>query len=425
MQKEMMAMFEPLITDKVPFAAEPDVNKPSRFRPNPPHAKVTWLKPKLIGEVSYTEMTTDGVMRHPSFEGMREDKKAESVVLEKEASTEAIVLPGHADMISPKGRGARRTLLNPSEQTQVRKIGGHELKFTNVGKVFWPVEKITKGQLINYYYQIAPTLLPYLKDRPESMNRYPNGIAGKSFYFKNVKGKVPDWMDTYGYHSDGDGEDKEYLIANDEATLLYMINMGCIELNPWSSTVKKPDNPTFCIIDLDPDRNSFDQVIETARVTKEILDDMGVPSYPKTSGSTGLHIYIPLGGKYTYEQSKEFARVIVTLVNRELPKFTTIERTISDRKGKMYLDFLQNRPHATIACAYSVRPKPGATVSMPLEWDEVKKGLKMTDFNIFNAVERVRDMGDIFKPVMGKGIDLRKIVKELGKRTSDGTDGDI
>jgi bifunctional non-homologous end joining protein LigD len=204
-----------------------------------------------------------------------------------------------------------------------------------------------------------------------------------------------------------------------------MINMGCIELNPWSSTVKKPDNPTFCIIDLDPDRNSFDQVIETARVTKEILDDMGVPSYPKTSGSTGLHIYIPLGGKYTYEQSKEFARVIVTLVNRELPKFTTIERTISDRKGKMYLDFLQNRPHATIACAYSVRPKPGATVSMPLEWDEVKKGLKMTDFNIFNAVERVRDMGDIFKPVMGKGIDLRKIVKELGKRTSDGTDGDI
>lgn len=425
MQKEMMAMFKPLITDKVPFAEEPDVNKPSRFRPNPPHATVTWLKPKLIGEVSYTEMTTDGVMRHPSFEGMREDKKAESVVLEKEASTEAIVVPGHAAMISPKGRETRRTLLNPSEQTQVRKIGGHELKFTNVGKVFWPVEKITKGQLINYYYQIAPTLLPYLKDRPESMNRYPNGIAGKSFYFKNVKGKVPDWMDTYGYHSDGDGEDKEYLIANDEATLLYMINMGCIELNPWSSTVKKPDNPTFCIIDLDPDRNSFDQVIETARVTKEILDDMGVPNYPKTSGSTGLHIYIPLGGKYTYEQSKEFARVIVTLVNRELPKFTTIERTISDRKGKMYLDFLQNRPHATIACAYSVRPKPGATVSMPLEWDEVKKGLKMTDFNIFNAVERVRDLGDIFKPVMGKGVDLRKIVKELGERKSDGTEGDI
>lgn len=423
MQKDMMAQFKPLVTDKVPFSAEPDVNKPSRFRPNPPHASVTWLKPKLIGEVSYAEMTKDGVMRHPSFEGMREDKKAESVVLEKESSTKAVVSDANTDIIAPKGKGSRKTLLNPSEQTQVKKIGGHELTFTNVGKIFWPTEKITKGQLINYYYQIAPVLLPYLKDRPESMNRYPNGIAGKSFYFKNVKGKVPDWMDTYAYHSDGDGEDKEYLIANDEATLLHMINMGCIELNPWSSTVKKPDNPTFCIIDLDPDKNSFDQVIETARIAKEILDDMGVPSYPKTSGSTGLHIYIPLGGKYTYEQSKEFARVIVTLVNRQLPKFTTIERTISERKGKMYLDFLQNRPHATIACAYSVRPKPGATVSMPLHWDEVKKGLKMSDFNIFNAIERVRDVGDIFKPVLGKGIDLKKIIAGLDKRSTESTDG--
>lgn len=423
MQKEMMVQFKPLITYKVPFSAEPDVNKPSRFRPNPPHATVTWLEPTLIGEVSYTEMTTDGVMRHPSFEGMRQDKNAKSVVLESESSTKAVLSEEHADIIAKKEKGGRKTLLNPSEQTQVKKISGHELKFTNVGKIFWPMEKITKGQLINYYYQIAPILLPYLKDRPESMNRYPNGITGKSFYFKNVKGKVPDWMDTYDYHSEG--EDKEYLIANDEATLMHMVNMGCIELNPWSSTAKKPDNPTFCIIDLDPDKNSFEQVIETARVTKDILDDMGVPSYPKTSGSTGLHIYIPLGGKYTYEQSKEFARVIVTLVNRQLPKFTTIERTISERKGKMYLDFLQNRPHATIACAYSVRPKPGATVSMPLHWDEVKKGLKMSDFNIFNAVERVREMGDIFRPVMGRGIDLKKIVAGMNKRNTDATQGDI
>lgn len=425
MQKEMMAQFGPLVTEKVPFSSEPDVNKPSRFRPNPPHATVTWLEPKLIAEVSYAEITRDGVMRHPSFEGMRNDKSAKTVALEKESSTEAIVSQDHSKIIAPKEKVGRRTLLNPSEQTQVKRIGGHELKFTNLRKVFWPTEKITKGQLINYYYQIAPVLLPYLKDRPESMNRYPNGINGKSFYFKNVKGKVPDWMDTYGYHSESDGEDKEYLIANNEATLLHMVNMGCIELNPWSSTAKRPDNPTFCIIDLDPDRNSFEQVIEAARVTKEILDDMGVPSYPKTSGSTGLHIYIPLGGKYTYEQSREFARVIVTLVNRELPKFTTIERTISDRKGKMYLDFLQNRPHATIACAYSVRPKPGATVSMPLHWDEVRKGLQMSDFNIFNAVERVNDIGDIFRPVMGKGIDLKKVVAGLTKGNSDGTAGGI
>ncbi|MBO9657855.1 MAG: non-homologous end-joining DNA ligase, partial [Chitinophagaceae bacterium] len=314
--------------------------------------------------------------------------------------------------IAPRGKSGRKTLLNPSEISQVKKIGGNEIKFTNLSKIFWPKEKITKGELINYYYQVAPYLLPYLKDRPESMNRYPNGIAGKSFYFKNVKGKVPDWMETYDIYSDTDKEHKEYLVANDEATLLYMINMGCIELNPWTSTIHKPDHPTFCMIDLDPDKNSFEQVIEAAQVTKGVLDDLGVPSYCKTSGSTGLHIYIPFGNKYTFEQSKEFARIVVTLVNRELPKFTTLERQISNRKGKMYLDFLQNRAHATIACAYSVRPKPGATVSMPLQWDEVKKGLKMTDFTIHNAIERVQSMGDIFKPVLGKGIDLGKVVKK-------------
>lgn len=416
LQKELMAQFRPLIISKVPFSKEPDVNKPSRFRPDPPHAKVTWLKPELICEVSYAEMTNDGVMRHPSFEGMRSDKKAKEVVLEKEADSKTVTRKKKKEQLvsPPPAKGDRKSLLNPTEETQVKKISGHELKFTNLGKIFWPKEKITKRDLINYYYQIAPVLLPYLKNRPESMNRYPNGITGKSFYFKNVKGKVPEWMDTYDYRSD-EGEDKEYLIANDEATLLHMINMGCIELNPWSSTVKKPDHPTFCIIDLDPDKNSFNQVIEAAQMTKTILDDMGITSYCKTSGSTGLHIYIPLGGRYTYDQSKELARIIVTRVNQELPAFTSLERTIKDRKGKMYLDFLQNRPHATIACAYSVRPKPGATVSMPLEWDEVKKGLKMTDFHVFNALERVRSIGDIFKPVMGKGIDLKKIISNINK----------
>ena len=188
-----------------------------------------------------------------------------------------------------------------------------------------------------------------------------------------MTGKVPDWIHTYLYHSDADDRDRHYLVGYDEATLLYMAGLGCIELNPWSSTIKKPEHPTWCIIDLDPDKNSFNQVIEAAQVTKQILDSMGVPSYPKTSGSTGLHIYIPLGNKYTYEQSKEFARAIATMVHEQLPKFTSIERKISDRKGKMYIDFLQNRPHATIAAPYSLRPKPGATVSMPLHWDEVKK----------------------------------------------------
>ena len=410
MQKEMIKQFEPLVISKPPFSQEPDVNKPSRFRPNPPHATVTWLKPKLICEVSYTELTSDGVMRHPSFDGMREDKKAHEVSLEVEKQTEEVVTD--TKYVEPVKSTGRKTLLNPSEKQQVKTVNKHELKFTNLSKIFWPAEKITKRDLINYYYQVAPIILPYLKDRPQSMNRFPDGIEGEGFYFKDVTGKAPEWVETYLYHSD-DGRDRNYLVGKDEATLLYMANLGCIEMNPWSSTVKKPEHPTFCIIDLDPDKNTFDQVIETAQVAKAILDDMGVPSYCKTSGSTGLHIYIPLGNKYTYEQSKEFARVVATLINRELPKFTTMERQISNRKGKLYIDFLQNRPHATIACAYSVRPKPGATVSMPLEWSEVKKGLKMKDFHIFNALERIGSIGDIFKPVLGKGVDLVKLVSKI------------
>lgn len=410
LQKELMVLFKPLITEKTPFADEPDVNKPSRFRPNPPHASVTWLRPELICEVSFTEMTNDGVMRHPSFDGMREDKDPKKVMLEQEEPTQQVVADKMNAPIKSRSAVERRTLLNSEEKNQVKKINKHELKFTNLNKIFWPKEKITKRDLINYYYQAASFILPYLKGRPQSMNRFPNGINGEGFYFKDVTNTAPDWAELYLYQSEADNRDRHYLVGKDEATLLYMANLGCIEMNPWNSTVKKPDYPTYCIIDLDPDKNSFDQVIEAAQVTKQILDNMGVPSYCKTSGSTGLHIYIPLGNKYTYDQAKEFARIIVTLVHAEIPAYTSLERTVRDRKGKMYLDFLQNRPHATIASVYSVRPKPGATVSTPLHWDEVKKGLKMTDFTIFNAIERINTVGDIFKPVLGKGIDLKKIV---------------
>jgi len=437
LQQEMMAQFKPLITKNSPFDDEPDINKPSRFRPNPPHASVNWLRPELVCEVSFTEMTSDGVMRHPSFDGMREDKNAQKVMLEVEQSVKEIVdeqsnqsrsseensksiqsnaSKGSLPLLKSPHAKNNKTMLNPKDKTQVRKVNGHELKFTNLDKIFWPEEKITKRDLINYYYQAAPFILPYLKGRPQSMNRYPNGIKGEGFYFKDVTDTAPDWAETYLYQSEADNRDRHYLVGKDEATLLYMANLGCIEMNPWSSTVKKPDNPTFCIIDLDPDKNTFDQVIETAQLTKQLLDDMGVPSYCKTSGSTGLHIYIPLGNKYSYDQSKEFARIIVTLIHAELPNYTSLERTVRDRKGKMYLDFLQNRPHATIAAAYSVRPKPGATVSMPLHWDEVKKGLKISDFTLFNAIERMHAVGDIFKPVLGKGIDLKKVIDKISKK---------
>lgn len=315
---------------------------------------------------------------------------------------------------APVAQKQRATLLDETGEEQTVKIGGRQLSFSHLGKVFWPTEKYTKRDLLNYYYDIAPYILPYLKNRPQSLNRHPNGITGPGFYQKNVSGKVPGWITTFPYRTAEDPEEKEFLVCTDEASLLYMISLGCIELNPWSSRVSAPDNPDWCIIDLDPDKKtSFDQVIEAAQVTKKVLDAAGVECYCKTSGSTGLHVYFPLGAKYSYDHSKEFARVIVEMVHNELPAFTTLERTLSRRKGKMYLDFLQNRPQATIAAPYSVRPKPGATVSAPLHWEEVKKGLSMQDFTIQTMPERVRAEGDLFKPVFGKGIDMEKALKKL------------
>ncbi|MEJ7610868.1 MAG: non-homologous end-joining DNA ligase [Ferruginibacter sp.] len=479
-QKEMMALFKPHIISESPFSTVPDINQPSRFRPVPPKATATWLKPVLVCEVAYRELTTDGIMRHPSFQGMRIDKAAKAVgrdkvvkqgelkdekgkkekkvglreQREKEVKGGLKVKQGEqgikkglreqrgkenkeglkdkqgekgekvkqdgkvknadvAKYIKAPKAAERKTLLNPTDETQVRKINGKEIKFSNLNKIYWPKENITKREFLNYYYRVAPYILPWLKDRPQSMNRFPNGITGKSFYQKDVTGKVPDWVETFPYVSEG--IDKKFMLCNDEAALLYMASLGCIEMNPWSSTYKKPDNPDWCVIDLDPDKNHFDKVIETALVTKEILDAAGADSYCKTSGSTGLHIYIPLGKKYDYEASKEFARLIAHLVNERLPKFTSIERMTAKRRGKLYIDFLQNRPQATLAAAYSVRPKPGATVSMPLHWEEVKKGLKMTDFTIHNAPARLAETGDIFKPVLGKGINMEKVLKKISE----------
>ncbi len=416
-QRELLAQFQKYITERCPFTEIPEINNPSRFRPNPPKATAVWLRPGLVCEVSFTEMTPDGVLRHPSFQGLRTDKAASEVVQEV-ASPAPQLTPAHQSLVdrrilAPNETGERRSLLNPTDESQVRVIDGRELKLAHLSKYYWTKEKITKRDLLNYYYQAAPYILPYLRGRPLSLHRYPNGIDGISFFQKDVKGKVPDWIDTLTYYSAADAREKEFSICNDEASLLYLASLGSIEFNPWSSRKEKPDHPDWCVIDLDPDQNTFTQVITAAQETRELLDAIGVPSYCKTSGSTGLHLYIPLGAQYTYEQSKEFARAIVTRVHARLPKYTSIERHTADRGGRMYLDFLQNRPQATIAAPYSVRPKPGATVSMPLEWDEVKPGLRLQDFTLRNAIARVREKGDLFQPVLGPGIDLPAAVKRL------------
>jgi bifunctional non-homologous end joining protein LigD len=416
LQQQIIDQLKPYVTAKSQFATEPEYNKPSRFRPNPPKAEVTWVKPKLVCEISYRELTSSGAIRQPSFRGLRPDKDVKEVKWEKASNTKGMVHKtalAKQKIITAPGKKERKTLLNPTEETQTRIVNGHELRFTNLSKVFWKKEGYTKRDMINYYFQVAPFMLPYMKDRPQILNRHPHGIEGESFYQKDVKGKAPEWIETFPYYSYMDQREKEFLICTNEASLLYIASLACIEMNPWHSRRQKPNNPDWCIIDLDPDQNSFAQVIKAAQVTKEILDAIGVASYPKTSGSTGLHIYIPVGAKYDYEDSKEFGRRIAKVVHSQLPKFTSIERKTEDRSGKMYIDFLMNRPQASVAAPYSLRPKKGATVSMPLHWEEVKKGLKIADFNIANAVARVKEQGDIFKPVLGKGINMEKGIKKI------------
>ncbi|TSJ44486.1 DNA ligase D [Mucilaginibacter corticis] len=411
MQKEMMAQFKPLITKDSPFDVEPDVEEPSQFRPRRLGAKATWLKPELVCEIEFAEITGDGKVRQASFKGMRNDKNPKAVILETEADTAEVVAEADEPTKSTTMKKEIPGFLDPAKDSQTVKVDGCPLIFNHLSKEYWPEDHITKRDMFNYYDAVAAYMVPYLKDRPMSLNRFPNGIHGPSFYQKNVKDKAPDCMQKMP-HTNDKGEQKEYLVATNKASLLWMASLGCIEINPWFSRVGSPDHPDFCVIDLDPDNQHFDQVIEAALVVKQVCDAMGVPVYPKTSGSTGMHLYIPLGAKYTYEQSQLFAKIIVTHVHEQIPDYTSLERMVKNRAGKMYLDFLQNRPDATIAGVYSLRPKPGATVSMPLSWDEVKPGLTMRDFTIHNSISRLKETGDLFKGVLGEGVDLAATLKK-------------
>jgi len=300
-------------------------------------------------------------------------------------------------------------------EEQLITLNKHELKITNLNKLYWKKEKFSKGDMINYYLKIAPYMLPYMIDRPQSLNRHPNGIDGPNFYQKDQKGKIPGWMQTHDDFSESTNETVQYLVCSNEATLIYMANLGCIEMHPWHSRSQSWQYPDWCLIDLDPDKtNKFEQVIDVARQVKQVLDSIGAEAYCKTSGSTGIHIYIPLGAKYDYDQSKQLAELVVTLINHEMPDITSVERSPSKRKGKIYLDYLQNRETQTAAAPYSLRPKPGVPVSTPLDWSELKKGLLPTTYHAKNIFDRLKVEGDLFKPVLGKGINLEKVLNKLG-----------
>jgi bifunctional non-homologous end joining protein LigD len=276
---------------------------------------------------------------------------------------------------------------------------------------------MTKGDLINYYETVAPFILPYLKNRPLSLKRNPNGIKDNGFYHKDAGDIAPDWMKTADIHAASTGKTVHYLVCNNVKSLLFIANLGCIEMNPWNSVTAKLDNPDYLVLDIDPsDKNTFDQVIEVALTIKDVLGKAGITGYCKTSGASGMHVYIPCGRKYDYDTVRDFAKILATLVQEQLPSITTLERSLSKRKkNQVYIDYLQNSRGQTLASAYSARPKPGATVSAPLDWKEVKKGLEPSQFTMKNIVKRVEKKGDLFAPVLEKGINIPAAIKKIEK----------
>ncbi len=294
------------------------------------------------------------------------------------------------------------------------KVGKVTLHLTNQSKIYWPAEGITKGDLVKYYKDIAPVMLPYIRNRPQSMNRFPNGIYGPSFYHKDVDLKtMPPWLKTKPIYSESNKDDVNYLVCNDEATLMYMANLGCIEINPWNSRVGKLKYPDWMVLDLDPGKIDFEEVVRVAKTAKEIFDQLEIDAYIKTSGATGLHIYVPLDAMYDYDTVRTFGHLIASLIHEKLPATTSMVRSPAKRVRKIYLDYLQNSMGQTIAAPYSVRPRPGATVSTPLNWSELTKKLNPVNFTMKNIFKRLDKIGDLWEPVIGKGQNILHALKKL------------
>ena len=294
------------------------------------------------------------------------------------------------------------------------KVGKYSVTISNRKKIYWPDEGFTKGDVIDYYDKIADLILPHLKGRPLSLKRNPNGITDKGFYHKDAGENAPSFVDVFKVKAESNYKIIDYIVCNNKATLFYVVNLGCIEINPWNSTTKNPDNPTWMVIDIDPsDKNTFAEVVDTALATKMILDKAGVKCYCKTSGSSGLHVYTPLKNKYDYDTVRNFANIVASLVQEQLPKTTTLERSLDKRGPRIYIDWLQNRTGQTLASVYSLRPVPGASVSAPLEWKEVDHKLSPKQFTIQNIFARIKKKGDLFLPVLSEANSIEKALKKL------------
>ena len=383
--KGLYGTFQPYFTATSPLSAKPSLRD-----------EIQWIKPKYVAQIKFTEWTRDKHLRHPVFLGLRTDKSPKEVTYNANSTMK------------------KKVPQKITENDYDFKVGKTTLHLTNQNKLYFPDDGITKGDIIEYYNAVADFILPYLKNRPQSMNRFPNGINGPGFYQKDVDlDKVPSWLKTEKIFSESNNAFIDYLICNDKATLLYMANLGCIDINPWNSTIKKMDYPDWVVIDIDPEKEDFAAVVQTALTVKEVMDELEAPCYCKTSGATGLHVYIPLGAKYHYDTVKIFAELIAQEVHARLPESTSLERSIKKRNHKIYIDYLQNRKGQTLAAPYSVRPKPGATVSTPLEWQEVNHSLSPSQFTIKNMIKRLEEKGDVWEPVIGTGINIQQILNKL------------
>jgi bifunctional non-homologous end joining protein LigD len=294
------------------------------------------------------------------------------------------------------------------------------VRVTNPKKVFWPGEGYTKGDLTDYYESVAPLLLPYLRDRPLVLTRYPDGIGGKSFFQKDAPEFVPSWVRTERIYSKDAGREIDYFIVNDAETLRYVVNLGTIPLHLWSSRLGALDRPDWLVLDLDPKGAPFADVVAVARELHGILDDLGLPSHVKTSGATGLHVLVPLGARYSHEEARTFARLLALLGVEAAPATSTIARPIQSRGGKVYIDFGQNGHGRTIVAPYSVRPLPRAPVSCPLRWSEVTARLDPGRFTIVSVRERFRKVADPLAPVLAGGIDMAAAVARIERRLGRG-----
>jgi bifunctional non-homologous end joining protein LigD len=358
-----------------------------------------WVRPEIVCEVRYKERTSDGLLRQPAFLRLREDKRPDECVL-------------------PAARGAEGSLEPVAEAAPAPPPPPErELVLTNPDKVFWPKERYTKGDLVAYYRAVAPRLLPYLRDRPVVLTRFPDGIEGKSFFQKDAPPWTPAWMRTERIWSEDTEREIDYFLCDDEPSLAFLANLGTIPLHVWSSRVTDLGRPDWCILDLDPKGAPFAHVVQVARAVRRLCEAIELPCYVKTSGSTGLHVLLPLGGQCTYEQSRTLGEVLARVVEKGLPAIATTERVISRREGRVYLDYLQNGHGQLLVAPYSVRPLPGAPVSTPLSWSEVTARLDPSKFTIRTVPARLkRKRKDPLLGVLKDRPDLPRALARLAER---------